>query len=203
MSLPAADQIDRALHGGGIVAPGASLTIEVGSAAAIVRDGTTEWIVREVPPSAADLAGITVLTVDHDVDLPSDGPGIAIGHDGWYWRLDDEEDAKGLLGALARAGAADAMAIVLALFQTQGRRQRPLLDPPLLVESIGLPPDLLASVHGPRLTTVQDNDWTLTFWTLAAGPLRSNTLALHRWNAQSTNDETAWWSRPEWTNTDG
>ena len=201
MSLPAADEIAHALRASGIVAPSASLEIEVGSAAASVRDGAVEWIVREVPTSAVDLAGITIITVDSDIDVPSDGPGVAVGPGGSYWRLDDEEGAKDLFGVLARAGAADAMATVLALFQTEGGRQRALLDPPRIVESIGLPPGLLASLHGPCLTGGHDDNWALTFWTLAAGPLRSNALSLHRWNAKSADGETAWWSRPEWSNT--
>src|SRR4051794_8300453 len=82
------------------------------------------------------------------------------------WRLDRETDVKDLLRHLAPQpdagagpgpaadfghGPADAMATVLALFQSAGPSERALLRPPELLDGLDIRGPIGSAVHAPRL----------------------------------------------------
>jgi len=169
--------------------------------------GTPPWIYRT---SCCSLHGTDeVVSIDREIEARSPDIGLAIapGPDGSVWRLDHETEVKDLLGHLALgadADSADAMATVLALFQSGGAGERALLRPPELIGGLGIDNAIVSAMHAPRLAATGegsvDGDWSLVFWSLASAtvvgaPIRS---VLHRWTVTSQAGELAWWSRPEW-----
>ncbi len=206
MSLPAPDVLIAAMRRSGVIASSASVRVQTGTWATVVHSDESTWILREIPTPAS----ISILSLDREIEARSSDIGLAIapGSDGTVWRLDRETEVKDLLGHLALgadAGSADAMATVLALFQSGGAGERALLRPPELIGGLGIDNAIVSAMHAPRLAATGegsvDCDWSLVFWSLASAtvvgaPIRS---VLHRWTVTSQAGEVAWWSRPEWS----
>lgn len=208
MSLPSPDILIAAMRSSGVIASSASVRVQTGTWATVVHADESTWILREIPTPAS----ISILSLDREIEARSSDIGLAIapGSDGTVWRLDQETQVKDLLGHLALgadagAGSADAMATVLALFQSGGPGERALLRPPELIGDLGIDNAIVSAMLAPRLTATGegsvDRYWSLVFWSLASvpvvgAPIRS---VLHRWTVTSHAGEVAWWSRPEWS----
>jgi hypothetical protein len=203
VTLPASDTLVAVLRAAGVLAPSAPATVEIGTYAATVTDDGLTWVVREVPTEASEDAGVAILTVALDVDDGGVGLGIAVDAAGQGWRLDREDQTKVMLDTLARFRVPDAMATVLALFQSGGPPERAIVDPPDIVDTLGLAPELLEQVHGPRLDTAEDGSWRLEFWSVGTelGELGPRST-LYRWTATSQDGDVAWWGTPVWTSDD-
>lgn len=200
MTLPPPDRILATLRALRIVGPSGDVEVEIGRAGAVVHDHELTWVVTELPTSARERAGVTMLTIDLDHDGRGPGIGVALAAQEGCWRLDDQDDVKDLLGTLVRAGAADAMATALATFQSGGRPERAVLDGPELLDAIGAPVATRRDVHAPRLTAGSSaQDWRLEFWSVGTAHLQSNRYTLNRWIATGSRDEVAWWAAPAWS----
>ena len=205
MSLPAPDLLVAAMRRSGVIASSASVRVQTGTWATVVHADESTWILREIPTPAP----VLILSLDREIEARSPDIGLAVAPapDGTVWRLDRETEMKDLLGHLARgadAGSADAMATVLALFQSGGPGERALLRPPELIGGLGIGNMIVSAMHAPRLAATGegtvDGDWSLAFWSLASAPVVGAPIrsVLHRWTVTSRAGEVAWWSRPEW-----
>ncbi len=226
MSLPAPDLLIAAMRRSGVIASSASVRVQTGTWATVVHADESTWILREIPTPAP----VSILSLDREIEARSPDIGLAVAPapDGTVWRLDRETEVKDLLGHLARglgagAGSADAMATVLALFQSGGPGERALLRPPELIGGLGIRNAILSAMHAPRLAATGggsvdavgsggsaapvgagegslDGDWSLVFWSLASVPVEGAPIrsVLHRWTVTSRAGEVTWWSRPEW-----
>ena len=214
MSLPAPDLLIAAMRRSGVIASSASVRVQTGTWATVVHADESTWILREIPTPTP--SPVSILSLDREIEgrSPDIGLAIAPASDGTVWRLDRETDAKDLLrhlAASAGAAAADAMATVLALFQSGGPAERALLRPPELIGGLGIGSAIVSGMHAPRLVAAgevsveadgsMDGDWSLVFWSLASvsvmsAPIRS---MLRHWTVTSRAGEVAWWSHQEWT----
>ena len=200
MTLPSGDRIVSVLRTLSVLGPNGHVEVEMSRAGAVVREDGLDWVVTELPTSAQERAGVVILIVDLDHDGRGPGIGVAVPMTGACWRLDHEDEAKDLLRVLARTGAVDAMAAVLAMFQSGGAAQRALDGTPDLLVAIGVPEHSRPPVHAPCFTAGPDESgWRLEFWSVATPHLRANRYTLHNWTVTCEGDDVAWWAAPEWT----